>query len=255
MILRRVIAHVRKQEWTAIAIDLVIVVLGVVIGIQVSNWNAERGDRLAEAGYLGSLEEDVKSSIASLKDQIAMMERQQAARATLLDYANDADATLLPDERDRLVAHGLFYLPSLNISQVTFEALKSSGRLGAIRSEALVSELLAIGADIAAAQSRERDEIEVTYLFSDPILVGEFDMSGLFRQPNLHGEPPLPGLPEPRQPRVSPAVMKSVRFGNILSYRSYFTGERLVFLRKVLARYEEIAALIDARQAELGVAH
>jgi hypothetical protein len=42
MILRRVIQHVKKQEWTAIWIDLVIVVVGVFIGIQVSNWNSER---------------------------------------------------------------------------------------------------------------------------------------------------------------------------------------------------------------------
>jgi len=253
MILRRVIAHFRRQEWTAIAIDLVIVVLGVVIGIQVSNWNADRGDRLAEIGYLGSLEEDVSSSIARLQDQIVLMERQQAARAALLAYSNDAEATLPADERDRLVAQGLFYLPSLNISQVTFEALKSSGRLGAIRSEALVSELLAISADIAAALSRERDEIEVTYLFSDPMLVGEFDMLGLFRQPNLSDAPPLPGLPETRRPRAAPEVMKSLRFGNILLYRSYFTGERLSFLHKVLERLQKIAALIDVRQAELGV--
>jgi hypothetical protein len=39
MILRRIIGHFRQQEWTAIAIDFVIVVLGVVIGIQVSHWN------------------------------------------------------------------------------------------------------------------------------------------------------------------------------------------------------------------------
>ena len=41
MLLRRVISHVRKQEWTAIGIDFVIVVVGVVMGIQVSNWNEE----------------------------------------------------------------------------------------------------------------------------------------------------------------------------------------------------------------------
>ena len=34
MILRRVIQHVKKQEWTAIAIDFCIVVLGVFVGIQ-----------------------------------------------------------------------------------------------------------------------------------------------------------------------------------------------------------------------------
>ena len=111
----------------------------------------------------------------------------------------------------RPVAHGLFYLPSLNISQVT-------------------------------------------YLFSDPILVGEFDMRALFRQPDLKGVTPLPGIPEPQRPDESPAVMKSTRFGNVLLYRSYFTGERPIFLRKVLARQLKIAELIDTRQAELRVA-
>ena len=35
MLLRRVIQHVRQQEWTAIGIDFVIVVMGVFIGLQV----------------------------------------------------------------------------------------------------------------------------------------------------------------------------------------------------------------------------
>ncbi len=42
MILRRVIEHVRQQQWTAVGIDFCIVVVGVFIGIQVSNWNDER---------------------------------------------------------------------------------------------------------------------------------------------------------------------------------------------------------------------
>ena len=39
MILRRVAEHVKAQNWFAVAIDFVIVVVGVFIGIQVSNWN------------------------------------------------------------------------------------------------------------------------------------------------------------------------------------------------------------------------
>lgn len=45
MLLRRVIEHVRAQNWTAVALDFVIVVTGVFIGIQVSNWNEERAIR------------------------------------------------------------------------------------------------------------------------------------------------------------------------------------------------------------------
>ena len=45
MILSRIIAHVKEQNWTAIAIDFLIVVLGVFIGTQVSNWNSARAER------------------------------------------------------------------------------------------------------------------------------------------------------------------------------------------------------------------
>jgi len=46
---RRLREQLRDQNWTAIGIDLVIVVVGVFIGLQVANWNdsrreAKRGD-------------------------------------------------------------------------------------------------------------------------------------------------------------------------------------------------------------------
>ena len=43
MILTRVIEHVKKQHWTAVFLDFVIVVLGVFIGLQVQDWNSARG--------------------------------------------------------------------------------------------------------------------------------------------------------------------------------------------------------------------
>ena len=63
MILRRVIAHVRKQEWTAIWIDFVIVVLGVVVGIQVSNWNETRAERQREQLLLAEMRAELVASI------------------------------------------------------------------------------------------------------------------------------------------------------------------------------------------------
>ncbi|MEO1041250.1 MAG: hypothetical protein AAFX52_03080 [Pseudomonadota bacterium] len=48
MLLRRIIEHVQTQNWTAVALDFLIVVIGVFMGIQVSNWNAARADREVE---------------------------------------------------------------------------------------------------------------------------------------------------------------------------------------------------------------
>ena len=39
MLLRRITEHVKAQNWTAVALDFFIVVIGVFIGIQVANWN------------------------------------------------------------------------------------------------------------------------------------------------------------------------------------------------------------------------
>ncbi|WP_412061292.1 hypothetical protein [Rubrivirga sp. IMCC45206] len=63
MILRRLTQHVRDQNWTAVAIDFVIVVVGVFVGIQAQAWSAERGDRRLERVYLERLLADVDLSI------------------------------------------------------------------------------------------------------------------------------------------------------------------------------------------------
>ncbi len=61
MILRRIIAHFRKQEWTAIAIDFVIVVFGVFVGLQVNNWNEARAASRQEAVLIAQLAGDLRS--------------------------------------------------------------------------------------------------------------------------------------------------------------------------------------------------
>jgi hypothetical protein len=82
MILRRVIQHVKKQEWTAICIDLVIVVVGVFIGIQVSNWNAERADRSAEKRHLEEIAEDLQADITTFD----LIQKAALRRISSIDY-------------------------------------------------------------------------------------------------------------------------------------------------------------------------
>lgn len=47
MILRSLTQHVKDQNWFAVFLDFIIVVAGVVIGIQVANWNDNRAARAA----------------------------------------------------------------------------------------------------------------------------------------------------------------------------------------------------------------
>lgn len=56
MLFRRIIEHLRTQNWTAVGFDLGIVIIGVFIGTQVSNWNQDRIERQETARLLQELQ-------------------------------------------------------------------------------------------------------------------------------------------------------------------------------------------------------
>ncbi|MBT8471414.1 MAG: hypothetical protein KJN99_02355, partial [Marinicaulis sp.] len=64
MLLRRVIQHVKTQNWTAVGLDFVIVVTGVFIGIQLGNWNEARTFKDREVMLLRELRDEAEQNIA-----------------------------------------------------------------------------------------------------------------------------------------------------------------------------------------------
>ncbi|MEL6216686.1 MAG: DUF6090 family protein, partial [Pseudomonadota bacterium] len=79
MILRRITQHVNDQNWFAVGIDFVIVVIGVFIGIQVANWNDARADRAKEAEFVRRLAVDVDRTRTQLTAFV--VEREERLRA------------------------------------------------------------------------------------------------------------------------------------------------------------------------------
>lgn len=59
MILRRIIEHVKAQNWTAIVLDFLIVVSGVFIGLQVNNLNEARLDRQRTSALIDVFRNDL----------------------------------------------------------------------------------------------------------------------------------------------------------------------------------------------------
>ncbi len=136
MILRRVISHFRKQEWTAIALDFLIVVFGVFIGIQVANWNDARSERAAEKRYLIRLFADTQANIAELTGVIVLHDRRAAVLADLEHVLlNDGEA--LPDAVLQGTLCRFFVQPGATLQQGTYDELVASGALSILRDEEL----------------------------------------------------------------------------------------------------------------------
>jgi hypothetical protein len=74
MILRRVTRHVKDENWFAVGLDFVIVVVGVFIGIQVANWNDERLENVRKVQIVEALTADLKDAIKVQEQFIEQIE-------------------------------------------------------------------------------------------------------------------------------------------------------------------------------------
>ena len=78
MLLRRITKHVTDQNWFAVFIDFLIVVVGVFIGIQVANWNETQTNKVGLNATLERLNNEVSQNIKITQDILSHFEDGQA---------------------------------------------------------------------------------------------------------------------------------------------------------------------------------
>lgn len=135
MIVRRIVDQMRQQHWTAVAIELVIVVLGVFIGMQVSNWNQQRVTDQQAAVFTEHLKADLREEDWRYQFLIAY-NREVLANA---DRAVDAlDGTSpLPDEALLVSTYRATQYKQGLRRRSTYDELISTGAIGLIRDQRL----------------------------------------------------------------------------------------------------------------------
>ncbi|MGE4073108.1 MAG: hypothetical protein AB7E72_18220 [Lysobacterales bacterium] len=175
MLLRRVIARLRNQEWTAVAIDLVIVVLGVFLGLQASNWNAARDDRASELLYLGYLAEDFEDDLHEIDHVISVTGWRLSALAAVITTATgepmpatratpDGAMAINPvpayaPTTPQSVVMAMSLLVTFDSSDLAYQTLVSTGGIRLVRNPELARRMQAY---YAAVRDLQRIETRLT---------------------------------------------------------------------------------------------
>ena len=141
MILRRIVQHLKTQQWTAIGIELVIVILGVFIGTQVSNWNGSRHEEARAREALARIHDDLQTDLLTIGLRSVFWPKVN-------DYGREA---VLYAETGKLVQGSAWktVLAFYQASQLwpwvpsdsTYQELRSAGELGLIRDNKLRADL------------------------------------------------------------------------------------------------------------------
>ena len=97
MILRRLAQSLKQQNWTSIWIEFVLLVAGVFLGIQVSNWNEERETKQRAAVFTERLRDDLRKEAWAYEDLIQYSRETNASQRRVLD-ALAGDVALSEDQ-------------------------------------------------------------------------------------------------------------------------------------------------------------
>jgi hypothetical protein len=155
MLLRSVIKHVGEQNWTAVAIDFVIVVVGVFVGIQVANLNEARIESQQSARFTERLLADLRLEAWSLV----------FAREYYGDVLASADRAVsalegrssLSDEDLLINAYRATQYKSPPAARETYDELISIGAINLIRDESMRNLAISLY-EVAEFEEKRTDE-------------------------------------------------------------------------------------------------
>ena len=126
----------REQNWFAVAIDFVILVAGVFLGIQAANWNDSRKERAEEGRYYAQILDDLHTDQQTLQLALRLAAKYDAAADnTLRAMRSGIPPNASPGQFAVAIHHaGFLYIP--RPARRTYDELISTGNLGLLQSGA-----------------------------------------------------------------------------------------------------------------------
>ncbi len=153
MILRRLSQSLKEQNWTAIVIEFVLLVSGVFLGIQVSNWNADRELRKKSATFTERLTADLRVEAWGYEYLIEYNKDVLAnARRALDSLTGDHP---LSDEQFVIAAYRASQYESQDRRRATYDELVSTGTIGLITDQKLRDRAIFVYATTLIDQTME----------------------------------------------------------------------------------------------------
>lgn len=166
MILRRLTENLRVQNWTAISIEFLIVVMGVFIGIQAANWNQERLERRETEQLLEQVDVELTSFIVyidSLDDYYASAGRY--GDRAMAGWRGDASVS---DEEFVIAAYQASQINGVSNNATVWGAIFGAENLRDIEDPVIRQNLAGVMTydyalvDIRAVATRYREEVRKT---------------------------------------------------------------------------------------------
>ena len=141
MLLRRIRQHVANENWFSVAVDFVIVVIGVYVGIEVSNWNEARQERDRAHAYLERIGGDLSKDLELAGYRAGFWADVLVYGEKALRYAEHGELAEGSSWQTVLSFYQASQVWAYTSIDMTYQELKSAGELRLIDDDLLRAEL------------------------------------------------------------------------------------------------------------------
>ncbi len=141
MILQKISKAIREQNYYAVALEFVIVIAGVVIGLQIQDWNEGRSNREREAATLARIQDELVQNILELQSRIISDNARVENHRIMVDTVTTGSIAPVNAEIFQTAVARIMFFSRPPISQPAYDALEQSGELTLIRDADLRLEL------------------------------------------------------------------------------------------------------------------
>ena len=161
--------------------EIFLVVIGILIALQVNNWNEERKVDQERMVLLHSLKIDFESALGDVNEQIVNSEERSIVLQQLLSYSGGESINISDDSLKVMMQDAIRFYFFQNFS-TTYEQAKSSGKLSLIRNEDLLRALSQNEENIKGLTSIDNPVFDESYsTFNTKIeIISMFDRLGDF---------------------------------------------------------------------------
>ena len=260
MLVRRLINHFRQHDWFFVAVEMLVVLVGILLAFQVDRWWEQRGERIQEFEYVARLINDIESDIPIIQHAIELAKLRKGMADLLMRVAETpTEAHEHPVHFIAAVQQAAFtYSP--NLTNHTFDDMRSTGNLRLLREPEIKNALFSYyGFDQDQKQYRQLQFLSESRHFELAAGILSFDQARLIQdtwdiiQPGeldsvdesllkpdevqatvqrfLDNEALIAWLPETRQLQIEQLINNEIRLANARN------------LLKLLQDYAEILAL------------
>ena len=142
MILNQMADSLRRRNWSAVVVEIGIVIAGILIALQLDNWNQNRKAMAQADVWRAAIIEDLRSTQRNLDWRIAYYQQALAfAEATLPALQNHEPFSLEQGWRIVLGAFQAGQIMPFRVSGPTYREVQAAGELDSIGGRAALTKL------------------------------------------------------------------------------------------------------------------